>query len=69
MPTNTLRRRFARLEQAHVHLQQRELKLVMEAREDGWTWDDIAEVLHLTRQGVRRRYKDLPARLDQEVSK
>jgi hypothetical protein len=65
MATNTLKRRFARLEQSKLHLQERELKLVKEARDCGWTWDEIAVVLHMTRQGARMRYRNLPARLEE----
>lgn len=62
MASNTLRRRFVRLTESKLHLQERERNLVIEARDCGWTWDDIAEQLGITRQGVRDRYKDLPAR-------
>lgn len=66
MAQKTLRRRFIRLAEARLHLEERERNLVIEARACGWTWDELAEVLHMTRQGARSRYKDLPARLEHE---
>jgi DNA-directed RNA polymerase specialized sigma24 family protein len=47
-------------------IDRRERHLVIEARENGWSWEQIAEELGLTRQGVRSRYKDLPPRLNQD---
>lgn len=66
MAANTLRRRFDRLEESRAMLERRERNLVIEARENGWSWDRIADQLGLTRQGVRSRYKDLPARLNRD---
>lgn len=62
MAKNTIKRRFVRLADARIALEERERNLVIEARENGWTWDELAKELGLTRQGVRSRYKDLPGR-------
>lgn len=48
--------RFKEIQEAKAAVKRKELELIVEARNAGFSWDSIGEFCGLSRQGVNKKY-------------